>query len=588
MDTYKAFWLCSLMLAGFAVTANVLTVGPGPQCDFDTTVGETLQQAIATGNTTEVRLIDGYIYSGGLTISQPIKIIGGYATCDDAAQNIPNPNSSAKSILSGQSNDRVIELLNCTQGTVELQQVRVIDGNADSLAVPRGAGINTTNSSCHLRIEKSEITNNIALVGSGVFFDGLGIGSVFIVDSIFSNNRTSNSGRDAQGGGLYSFSSVTVVGESGFHHNTSGRGGAIYIRGDRYPGDVSLTIIGGSDPTNTGFSHNSVTGFLNGSLGGAIYLSDITNAQLTGHRQSINGITYGDDINPLKFEQNTANGNGNRGGGIYMTRSSMDISNSLFFANSAGTGGAIAYDSMDPNTSLNISGRPERCWRDQGCNAFIENVASGGGAIWGINQARGYVQNSYFTGNTANTGTSFAIASNAVFVLENSVIYQDTQNATLNQDRNIIHTSGAAFTTMYSTLVENNAVESVFNAVNGNSGHTVLNSIVYNDAVIAIADGNVSSQFSCVLTDRPGNQMIDITPTEYNALFVGVNNQNFRLLPSAVAIDSCEDVSVSNSGYDIQAIPRGYDFPGVNNSSGSFDAGANEFDDDLIFIFGFE
>ncbi|WP_395374604.1 hypothetical protein [Marinicella sp. W31] len=564
------------------------TVGPDANCDFDTTTGQTLQQALTTTGVTEVRLIINEVYNGGFIIDKPLQITGGYDNCIDATQNIPSQSLNAKSTLSGQNTERVIDIINCSQGSVVLDSLQISDGNSDNLGITRGAGINTINSTCDLIVRNSNISSNTGLVGSGIFYDGLGTGSVFIQDSFFYNNATSNSGRDAQGGGIYSFSSLTIVGNSGFYDNTSGRGGAIFMRGDRYPGDVSLTIIGGDDLPNVGFFRNEVRGFLNGSFGGAIYMRDLASAQLTGHRETFNGIEYGDDAFPITFDRNSANGSSNRGGGIYLTTSSLDISNSQFFANSAGTGGAIAFDSNDPNSMLNIDANPEQCWREQGCNTFIENVGGGGGAIWSINNAKAHIKHSYFSGNSANTGTSIAIGNSADFILESSIIYKDTQNANILLDRSIISASDSSFTILYSTIVENDASEAVFNSVNGGAGHTVYNSIIYNENAPNISTGTVSNQFDCVLADRQDSQLINITATEYADLFVDSTNQDFRLKRSAVAVDLCADVTTINSVEDIQGLARGYDLPDIPNLSGTFDAGANEFNDDLIFRNSFE
>ncbi len=568
---------------------TVQTVGPSSDCDFDTTASQTLQQAVTTVGATEIRLVTGLTYTGPLTIDKPIQITGGFDNCIDASQNIPSQTANAKSILSGQNVNRVIEISNCSQGIVNLTKLQLSDGDTGNLAVPRGAGINTTNSSCDLQIIDSDVSDNTALVGSGVFYDGLGVGSVFIQDSFFYNNTTPNSGRDAQGAGIYSFSSLTVVGNSGFYNNTSGRGGAIYIRGDRYPGQVELTIIGGDDLPNVGFFQNTVFGFLNGSFGGAIYMTELADANITGHRQVFNDIEYGDDRSPVKFEQNRASASTGRGGGIYLTKSSLNISNSRFKANTAtATGGAIAYDSQNINTQLTIDAKPSQCWRDQGCNEFTDNLAAGGGAFWAINQAIGHIKHSYFSQNSANTGTSFAIGSNAEFMLENSIIYQDGLSGISYLDRNIIHTSDASITTRYSTLVDNDATEAIFNSVNGNTGHEVYNSIIYNDNTPAIADGTVNSTFDCVLADRQGSQLIDITPSEFVDLFPDISSQNFRLSRSAVAVDLCNDIITANIETDIQGLARGYDLVDVPNISGAFDAGANEFNDDLIFKSNFE
>ena len=588
MKGNQIIYVFFLLWASFFSHAVVQTVGPSADCDFDTTTGQTLQQALASNSVTEVRLVNSVIYTGGFVVDKPLQITGGYDNCMDAIQNTPSQNPSAKSVLNGQSTDRVIEILNCSQGTVILDRLQISEGNTDNLAIPRGAGINTVNSSCDLRILNSEISSNSALVGSGLFYDGLGTGSVFVQDSFFYNNTTPNSGRDAQGGGIYSFSSLTVVGNSGFYDNTSGRGGAIFIRGDRYPGDVNLTIIGGDDSPNVGFFRNQAGGFLNGSFGGAIYMRDIENAQFTGHRKTLNTVAYGDDAFPITFDRNNANGNSNRGGAVYLTRSNLDISNSQFTANSAGTGGAVAFDSQAPNTMLTIDAIPGQCWRDQGCNTFIENVAGGGGAIWAVNNAKANIKYSYFSQNSANTGTSFALGSNAEFILESSIIYQDSQEATLNADRNIISTSAASFTTAYTTIIDNGAVEAVFNAINGGGGQTIHNSIVYNDSISAMTTGTANIQFECVLADRQGNQLIDITATEFTNLFTDVNNLDFSLQRSAVAVDLCADVGVINSLVDIQGLARGYDLQGIPNLSGTYDAGANEFNDDLIFPDGFE
>lgn len=251
------------------------------------------------------------------------------------------------------------------------------------------------------------ITNSVISGNNNSSYDGGGIynfaGNVTITNSTFSGNTAAHGG-----GGIYSLTGIVTITDSTFSGNTAANGGGIYSY------DCTLNV------TNSTFSGNNVP---NGS-GGGIYSVygplSVTNSTFSGNGASWGGGgggIYSDagpfditDITNSIFSGNSATGS--PGGGIF-NGSTMNISNSTFSVNSAGTGGGIFTDGGN-STIANSS--------------FSDNSASTSGSNGGgiFNTGGLIITNSTLSGNSVPGSGGGIGNTGGTMTLRNTIVANNT------------------------------------------------------------------------------------------------------------------------------------------------------------------
>jgi hypothetical protein len=356
-----------------------------------------------------------------------------------------------------------------------------------------GVIYNALFSNKRLKIENSNFTNNFADTNGGAIYnmDGAGFnmyncslkgntaqeegGGVYnsncddftIETSVFTNNSA------VRGGGVYTSSAVSNIGNSGFYNNSAGSGGAIYnANGKKYSyvydhsffennGDNKLNSYGGAITLNNANYQFTQSYFGNNSAskGAAIYLGENTQIYLKDdifrfnkfNNDSQFSSSYGGaicnidgdriDIVRTKFLNNSANS-----GASIFSRSHLSINDSQFIENFASSdGGAIVTGSgNNPNVKINIIKtifEKNKAQKNGGGvynlgvgtliqdSTFNENIADKGGAVY--NTGNNFsVNNSSFNNNIANSaGRTFYFDALRIY-LNNSHINNQRINLT--------------------------------------------------------------------------------------------------------------------------------------------------------------
>jgi len=253
-----------------------------------------------------------------------------------------------------------------TRGTINAANTSLTTTKSfDNYAVLTLGELNASNSSLaaggvmwnggSANIASGILSNNVATMGGGAFWNHTAGATLDIGAVSFINNAAINGETMVNGGAVYNQNGAAANFDgSVFTGNTAANGGAIYTA----DGTVSVA--------NSHFSGNGVVAALNYD-GGAIYSVRST--------LSISGSTY------------TGNTAGGRGGAVCVDAGTLTLSGSEFYGNSADQGGALANNSTATVSNLYFSG-----------NA----AATAGGAI-------------YNTGTIDITGATFATETDTIY-----------------------------------------------------------------------------------------------------------------------------------------------------------------------------
>ncbi|MCI5778994.1 MAG: hypothetical protein MR051_04150 [Lentisphaeria bacterium] len=296
-----------------------------------------------------------------------------------------------------------------SSGTAEITDV-VLSRNYSAGA----GGAVFVNSSGTAEITGATLTGNTSNANGGAIYAASG---VTVTDSLFLNNQSPNSTRDA--GALYLSAGDSTVSGTTFTGNIAGSyAGALYLGGSG--ATVSRSVFDRNISTSGGaiaISANSLVAHIVGSTfagnistehSGAVFINvgtaDISGSTLGGNFASGDGgaLTTGSrSISNAGYFTITANGadrtvfDGNTstatGGAIYQgyTGGTNSICGADFIGNNAVSGGAISLR----NGALSISNA-----------SFRDNTATNGGAIYSRMDLT--ISNSVFSENSANYGAA--------------------------------------------------------------------------------------------------------------------------------------------------------------------------------------
>lgn len=322
-------------------------------------------------------------------------------------------------------------------------------------------------------IDHSTFQNNAAPLGGGALCVRSALtNTVTIRDSLFYNNQGTD-GATGYGGALYADlnSRVTVI-DSVFLGNVAHLGGAAYVgpnaaislqgtpsdsifsskmqvNGNRssedggalYNAGGALAIDGSLITANSTPTQTALFGY-----GGAVFSSGVltlTRSLLSQNQGRFGGALFiGNGANPqavvdrVTFKLNVS---GSLGGGLYANTatSSVAVSNSLFYLNTAGGGGGLARF----NAPMVITN-----------TAFIQNTALSGGGLSlsaGPSPTSGpyvRVENATISGNTATSGPSGGVFNNGRAELYSVTIEGNTGG---------VYTSGGGNTRFRNAVLHN-------------------------------------------------------------------------------------------------------------------------------------
>ncbi|MEZ5470991.1 MAG: hypothetical protein R3E90_04365 [Marinicella sp.] len=582
-------WAVGLGLIASISKANIVTVGIDPSCDFNLTQSGSLQDAINTAGVTEVRVSNDTSLTSGITINHPMILSGGFDNCIDGAAGIISQDTYPNTTIDVAGNGRPVTIINTSPGTIEINYFDLKNGNmgtTNTMANGGGLYVDASNQA-DVSLDHSRLFQNTAFGGGGLYFDGSTHNTkLTIKDSLIGYNlasNTANSGFNGGGGLFINGGSLLMYGETTIRQNNVTSNNGFAVGGGIFAANATMTLVGGSTNTNNGFIQNTA-----GFRGGAIYLGGGVTLSIYGRPVELDGETLGTSGSAYFF---TSNDGGSEGGGaIFSVQSTINLEQVEFTENTGvQLGGAIGL----LESTLNITAENARACRYYpiGCNIFNTNFADYGGAIWARVDSNINVQKTLFAQNGADEGTSLYLG-NSLANFETVVIVEEAIFPMGFTNDNVIRSDEGNVTIKYTNIISNHTNQSIFKSsgIGTNVGIDIYNSIVHNPLVanLGIATDQASNEYFCVLSDAPG-ATATINVTQYNGLFVDPVLWNFQLKPGAIAIDYCNVIgNASPLTTDYLKIERGHDDVATIDMFGTYDAGAHEYNDDLIFKNEFE
>jgi len=488
--------------------------------------------------------------------------------------------------------------------TATLNNSQVLSNTADR----GGGGIQMVQTSTLNILNGSVIAYNHVLTGSGGGIVAADTPDINISDSTLHNNAASADGgaiyqgagtldlsgwwevRDNTAGGNGGAVAVSETADAGFYVDTAtsslsgneagGNGGALYVDNastlELFADDGFVLNFSGNDADGNGGGAFADGGALLNAYG-AVYITD--NVAYEGGAFYLSGgsrlwLDDKDDDMPLLLVNRAQEGGaikardgssvecagakfgfdptGNlaldgSGGAIYLSGSTLDANNCIFYNNQATrNGGAIAAYTSTLNIHVTYPAHalallaerqplaPQALWattcspRSQQCSRFYGNIADSdanttgdGGAIY----TNGSVVNVKFTHMYRNSarygGAIYQTGASAAAQVVNTLVYSNTSNS------GSLHRNSGAFTVTNSTLA-NNLVGAGF----AGTANAVSNTIAW---------GNTAGGFmitpaitSCNI-DESGKAGVNVDP-----LFVAPGaGENYHLTHISPAIDAC-------------------------------------------------
>lgn len=261
-----------------------------------------------------------------MTMDKSLTLEGGYNFVDGTPDFDAPPSLNNRITIDANSNNRSIpgRILTVNEGASStIENVTMINGNAQNLTPSGGGAILNTGVFTVLNIRNSRLESNIAEDGGGIENDS----TLFIYDSELANNEASNFGGGLENNAVAVLVGVTINRNSGVNY-----GGGI----DNNAGDllvINSEIRGNESPNGGGIAQ------FNGD-------TTIVNTLFSGNLATNNGgaIDYGGGdatTSSLHIVNSTISGNyaSNNGGGIYTSAAGdTTAENSVLYNNAANEG----------------------------------------------------------------------------------------------------------------------------------------------------------------------------------------------------------------------------------------------------------
>ncbi len=489
----------------------------------------------------------------------------------------------------------------------------------------------------------SEVSNNQAMNGGGIYFDGLLADSLLAVSSTqFTDNLADAA--EGEGGAVYMNQGHLSVLQSGFNGNSAVyTGGAISAPASRTGAVDRITLhqslFDGNSTTdgvffgpggsvlrasnvdevlvsNSVFNNNSSTA--SGTLSFNVSTLNLTDSSFSdnthGRYGAVNLQSTPYQIERTQFNNNTAAFNG---GALRLNNSNGQVDSALFVNNSADDGGAISVQSctgnlrvinsqFSSNTAVDNGGaihlqgcdlilearigadepvycNPADLPFDSFCNAFINNQANRGGALYTDVLANSTVytvdlHQALFRDNTAVDAGAMVhvVGTNGRITLNNVLGHH---NGSVTDENTLMDVAANNRLELHSVSVADNLGQPV--RIDGvGSEIDVRNSIIQNNTLAPHAGVLVNVSESCNNVQAAGTGSQSIGANLGDPMFTSDARSAYALAAGAPGRDAC------NSGlmHDVDGKLR-------PNSGGQYDRGAFEMDgigtEDIIFQHGF-
>jgi len=587
-------WTLVIMVcfAGFAASAQgFVTLGPSPDCDYDTSAGAGhLQQALTDGHA-ELRLVGEEEYLGaiGVLVSVDKRIIGGYASCAAAASG-QAPDPAARSRLRpALGQDVLVQVLAHPGGPKQLQL-----RNLDLVAIPAVPGIFglglILQGKAEVVLDNSEISGfRWTGFGGGAAVVG---GTLSLYDSAILNNRS------RRGGGIYCNSNgrIRLMEGSRITGNRAedapgeqGHGGGVSL--DECELHIETRVdLGTSFSTLLGINENEATG-----SGGGVHVQN-GSVRVLGGPMCTDAPAH---CPPGVFvmSDNLAHVSG---GAISLHESSlMDADFFLLASNRAGRRGGGIHAEGGSQARLG-QGQPlspelmrRHCPVGLICHALAGNVSGGdGGPAWG--------------GGVALQDSELAAA---------NLILADNGSVLATQ----VYANGDSRLLLYQSWVRDESVvlqdvaHQLSILINGSSSAKIRQSSLMgatpNTALIAATDdASLLLERSLVMHRTPGMHAVAITSNttrsgtcnarmgastadDLDMIEVDESDVDTDALPiprrGGALEDRCEPSGVSDWPSDLRGLAR-FEIGEFGNPATPLDIGALEADATAIFVGGFE
>ena len=598
-----------------------VTVGPGPECDFDDL--QLALNAAAGGNncghfavTSNYSMISSYLIS---TIGSwetpsgtPGWLMGGFPDCSD-----PDPD--------GELTTTVLDLEHLGQPLAIVYSADEFDPfralRIENFELFRGAsgagggGLWIWGTPGRLAVEliNVEITaSQAAESGGGIHLEATGDGIVDDPDNppppmlfIDDDSEIRLNEAEEKGGGIYC--------ENSHDHNNAVmlRTGAGLISENQATdgGGVALSnctaVMRNGGPlldlpmglfAQGGINRNEADNW-----GGGLFAEDGTQAIIEGELSD--SQWGGDPDNSGLFRFNEA---GIEGGGIYLTGEDtwLSATRTTFVANEATFGGGGIYLQDGARFDLTADNDPDvGCHPNFGifeedliilppCNLFLGNSSAiaGGGAVV-RNGSELYMHNAYILENHTEDGSASVILASSTD--DDSPGFAQIVNSVAagnyGGSRVFFATNGGLIDVRWSTVADNVYSESLFHAGAGPdrwARYEIRSSIVWQDDGENMAtrggDGSTIAFSDCVIGFEEAEET-DLTSTDFYSQidpeFRDSENMNYRLSTTSPAINYC-DIFSGPPDHDLDGRPRGEEYPHPitpppnSTDSGIYDLGA--------------
>jgi hypothetical protein len=570
---------------------TIITVGSaGSTCDISTGTTK-IQDGIDSGFSA-VHIVNSETYNENIVIDdRNITIVGGFATCSDAANGIRNAND--KSIIDGSSNlQSTIRIFgNTFSNTVDITGLEITGGTSNALG---GGGILAFGADATITLKNVLIDNNVGRFGGGIGMIVSGTTNLIAIDTIIQLNQAD------EGGGLYcnytgvGLSPQIIISQnSGISQNgaVNGPGGGIFLN------TCDLHFASGDENFNLNIGINNN---LANMQGGGIYAEDAATINLIGDEAGCGFICTGDNTKPVTIAGNTAQGNG---GGVFLTgfATQMDMNMVLLINNTSNlNGGGIAIEN---NAIVNVTRSQKECWNQSHCNFFRNNKSGESAGLGGLiynNGATANINQAEIAFNRADFGTvlySVGAGSSTTF---NGCIIHDNGGTRIgafpHDDKYVFRVAGGAQVDAYHTTIADNLADVAVFGIASSSGSVseIHNSIIHDISSGAVIDNNFGPvDFnSCLL-----HEMLSLNLPPFpirndlrveDPLFVNRVGKNYHIDPiNSRAIDFASSDNSTLADMDFET--RGIDIPSVLTLLGPYDVGADEAQrPDAMFSDGFE
>lgn len=570
MTRHLTLWLLLLALVSGNAPAAIFTVGSGGACTHGT-IQSAINTAEADGFADTIRLTRSLTYEPEAVVintGENLNVVGGFATCEQAATD------NIKTVVSGAGGaaEPVFRIFTGTGSIVKLRHLTITLGDEDGGG--GGGGIYFEGDG-GLEIIETDITNNTADYGGGIYAEATGSNAELVVSA--SNIISGNTARYS-GGGVYIAGPLEMTMTAPFSiiafnqalglNSIGGYGGGLHVQGP------AIAYIGTSGVPGLGaiYSNSAIDG-------GGI---SIRSAESDGVNALVHLFTTDPQL-PVTVRGNSAS---DTGGGIYAQgwNGAFSFSDAYFCAsdfriedNFARDGSALYMNESGfayVNRSDCTVPSAVRCASGVSCNTIVGNDAGptnggiGDGAT--LRNVEAYLFMNRFD-LRANRG-GYAIRTNGEFRISG---IKDCLLADNEFTRQLISSEAATNTYISDCTLARNSLGSM-DVLHIEGPLDLLRSIIDQPGHLSLAysgnpdDITVDYVLATDITSLPnGPTVIGDAPA-----FVDPANGDYHLLSYSPAVDFAPPVTGDDR--DLDNHPRDQDLGGVPDLFGVRDLGAYE------------